>query len=491
MADLTDSEFLQVSPVQAGEARLIQLQSMAFDSFKDLYREVNAQGRAIGFRIGIRRSIRKPGNTEACAYYLECDRGRQAKQRGQGKKASSSRKEGCPWSAKAVCSKLLNQWVLTIRNPTHNHQMSRSVGQIPGFRRDGRNEAVLKDIENLSRQPALTAADIADQIQAAHSIRILPKDVSNEQQKMKEAMFEGRTAFQQFIYELEADPTISKRIGRQGNNSAAKIDRIFWTYRQNIDLWKANWVVISIDNTYKVNRHNMPLCQINGITALHTTFPVAYCLVSGEREEIFSWVLGQLKDIATAEGIPDPLVIISDFDKAFKRAARSVYGSSQHQICLWHVMKNVAFNVKKKWNGPLEGSVLVEAGNGAGNNIPDDDVDDIDESGASRDPGDDSARADNSRMAVAAATRLLEPSDQSIHLSSQVRNAHTATLQAQSTGSSRKYVDNPDGILLAWKAVVYADTEDDFWAAWSLLKAEFAEQPGRLDFVFSLCGLNS
>ena len=24
-----------------------------------------------------------------------------------------------------------------------------------------------------------------------------------------------------------------------------------------------------------------------------------------------------------------------------------------------------------------------------------------------------------------------------------------------------------------------------------LLKAEFAEQPGRLDFVFSLCGLNS
>ena len=110
-------------------------------------------------------------------------------------------------------------------------------------------------------------------------------------------MFEGRTAFQQFIYELEADPTISKRIGRQGNNSAAKIDRIFWTYRQNIDLWKANWVVISIDNTYKVNRYNMPLCQINGITALHTTFPVAYCLVSGEREEIFSWVLGQLKEV--------------------------------------------------------------------------------------------------------------------------------------------------------------------------------------------------
>jgi transposase-like protein len=73
-------------------------------------------------------------------------------------------------------------------------------------------------------------------------------------------------------------------------------------------------------------------------------------------------VLGRLKDLAAPEGIPDPLVIISDFDKAFKRAGRSVYGSSQQQICLWHVMKNVAFNVKKKWDGPLEGSVLAEAG---------------------------------------------------------------------------------------------------------------------------------
>jgi hypothetical protein len=32
------------------------------------------------------------------------------------------------------------------------------------FRRDGRSKAVLQDIEDLSRHPALTAVDIADQI---------------------------------------------------------------------------------------------------------------------------------------------------------------------------------------------------------------------------------------------------------------------------------------------------------------------------------------
>jgi hypothetical protein len=84
--------------------------------------------------------------------------------------------------------------------------MSRSVGLIPGFRRDDRSEAVLRDIEDLTCQPALTAADIANQTETAHGIRVLPKDVSNQQQKMKEAMFEGRTAFQQFPRKLEADP---------------------------------------------------------------------------------------------------------------------------------------------------------------------------------------------------------------------------------------------------------------------------------------------
>ena len=87
MTDLSDSEFLQVSQVQPGEPgeALIQLQSTAFDSFEDLYHEVKAKGQAIGFRIGIRRSIRKPGNADPCAYYLECDQ----RSSGRAKKAKA------------------------------------------------------------------------------------------------------------------------------------------------------------------------------------------------------------------------------------------------------------------------------------------------------------------------------------------------------------------------------------------------------------------
>ncbi|KAK5652986.1 hypothetical protein OQA88_9466 [Cercophora sp. LCS_1] len=78
---------------------------------------------------------------------------------------------------------------------------------------------------------------------------------------------------------------------------------------------------------------------------------VAYCLLlSGEKEGCFTWVLRILDE---AEPISLPQMIVSDFDKAFKKACR------QHQLCLWHIMNKVAFNVKKKWVGTLDGTSLA------------------------------------------------------------------------------------------------------------------------------------
>lgn len=58
-----------------------------------------------------------------------------------------------------------------------------------------------------------------------------------------------------------------------------------------------------------------------------------------------------MRRLAQDEGIPDPYVIISEYDRAFKNAATSVFpeDAEKQQICRWHVMKNVVHNIKKKW----------------------------------------------------------------------------------------------------------------------------------------------
>jgi hypothetical protein len=115
----------------------------------------------------------------------------------------------------------------------------------------------------------------------------------------------------------------------------------------------------------------MPLLQISGLTALHTTFNIAYYLLNCKTEDCFNWVFNCMKELLRINDISLRQVIISDYDKAFKKACRTSFNDGiQHSICLWNIMKNVAFNVKKKWEGQLEGTALGEQGN-SGSHLPD------------------------------------------------------------------------------------------------------------------------
>ena len=69
----------------------------------------------------------------------------------------------------------------------------------------------------------------------------------------------------------------------------------------------------------------MSLLQVTGTTALHTTFTVAFCLVSSEVQAAFEWPLEVLRDLAAQQRIPRPTVILSDMCVAFKNAANAVF----------------------------------------------------------------------------------------------------------------------------------------------------------------------
>ncbi|GJC90577.1 PKS-NRPS hybrid synthetase CHGG_01239 [Colletotrichum liriopes] len=108
-----------------------------------------------------------------------------------------------------------------------------------------------------------------------------------------------------------------------------------------------------MDATYNVNRFNPPLFEINGISAINSTFPIAYGLGPHEDEEYFTWCFRQLEELRQEVKISLPHVIISDFDKALKNAALAVYPNVQQRICLWHIINNVVKHAKAKWKGPI------------------------------------------------------------------------------------------------------------------------------------------
>ncbi|KAK4099180.1 hypothetical protein N658DRAFT_508831, partial [Parathielavia hyrcaniae] len=63
------------------------------------------------------------------------------------------------------------------------------------------------------------------------------------------------------------------------------------------------------------------------ITNLHTTFNVAFAIVNKEDEEAYTWLVERLENLRVTETV-------------------------DQQICLWHVLKNVQSEVKRKWNWP-------------------------------------------------------------------------------------------------------------------------------------------
>lgn len=108
----------------------------------------------------------------------------------------------------------------------------------------------------------------------------------------------------------------------------------------------------------------MPLAQITGVTRVNTTFHIAWALLLNERLVSYRWMLRQHETVANdtpdMRPIQEPLALVSDFDNSFRTACHIVYPGTWTQICCWHVMKNVAYNMRMKWNGSLKGRELEE-----------------------------------------------------------------------------------------------------------------------------------
>jgi hypothetical protein len=209
----------------------------------------------------------------------------------------------------------------------------------------------------------------------------------------------------------------------------------------------------------------MPLFQGTGITSLGSSFQAFFCLLSDEQEASYTWALEQYQEVLREYSIPDPLTLITDFDQGLKNAAKNIFPNTQQQICVWHIMKNVVHNIKKKWIGPLEGSRLVnslldEAQDTTKLGNPDQDTDD--------------------EIEDQLATELLHQIDQ-VALSGQVHEQQDdlIDLSVPEDPSNRDFSTDPDGILSAWKAVVYAGTEATFKRNWLVLQYEFKDQPSK------------
>lgn len=339
-----------------------------YETFDNLLDDVQTIAMAEGFALRIHRSVRRaPQNHECGQEYLRYDlscvcAGKPAPERPHRKRGEqASLKTDCPFEIRGIWRVQKHCWELETIRPDHNHPPHEKPQDLCAHRRHLRriDAAFELQVERLSRSGKMTASAIAKELKGLFDdkrgdgkMQITERDVENTQATLIMRKYGPFSSTQLFLEVLEQKENVSyHKIHRRDDH---RIDSIFWTYSSCISRWKRSPEILSFDCTYKVNRFNLPLLQITGVTTLHTTYMAAYCLVSSEDEEGFVFPLQQLKILAEMEGIPMPRVILSDFSQAFKNAASRVVPDAQQQLCLWHVIKNVQHYARTHWNGPVE-----------------------------------------------------------------------------------------------------------------------------------------
>ena len=102
--------------------------------------------------------------------------------------------------------------------------------------------------------------------------------------------------------------------------------------------------MLILDATYKTNKYKLPLLVITGVTALNTSFYVAFAFKKSEQTPDYVWVTEQLKELYDELHIPYPSVLLTDVQGALINACVTVFPTAAHMLCIWHVEKNITQN---------------------------------------------------------------------------------------------------------------------------------------------------
>ncbi|XP_074313619.1 protein FAR1-RELATED SEQUENCE 8-like [Silene latifolia] len=99
---------------------------------------------------------------------------------------------------------------------------------------------------------------------------------------------------------------------------------------------------VSYDATFLCNRYKMPFTPFVGVNHYGNTVVLASALISHEDAISFTWVFRRWLDCMGRA----PSVIITDQCKGIGKAVKDIFPNTPHRLCLWHMMRNGAKNLK-------------------------------------------------------------------------------------------------------------------------------------------------
>ncbi|KAI4356645.1 hypothetical protein L6164_000651 [Bauhinia variegata] len=163
------------------------------------------------------------------------------------------------------------------------------------------------------------------------------KDLYNyaeKQRKMKVSEGDAHSALNYLQGKADSDP---KFFVRHTIDDEGCLENLFWCDGHSQFDYKCFGEVIAFDATYKINKYNKPFVMFTGNNIIF-----ASALLVDESKETYIWVLEKLMEVMQDK---KPYAVVTDGDKAMRKAIEVVFPDACHCLCTWHLAKNATSNI--------------------------------------------------------------------------------------------------------------------------------------------------
>jgi len=299
------------------------------------------------------------GNTH---HLYACQRGSIRKSTALSR-SSSTTKLGCPW--KAVAKATLadgRKWRFELKTGCEHHEYHEgdSFDSRPILSTE--HKAFIATFTN---RAGISNRDVATSLRDQFpGVVFTMRQIRNYRYHLRKEAMAGYTPFQATMKLLDDEGVsyTSKWAKDSSGSDTTKPEGLFWTYKWCETMWAQGHYVQMYDNTYKTNNKGLAFFQVVSLNNLGMAFSCSFSLINNEKQEGFDWLMQQVDAHRRRIGAKPPCVTITDYNKAMKAAVAKVYPNAKPQICIFHINKNAALNIKRKWDKRAAAEVAAVMG---------------------------------------------------------------------------------------------------------------------------------
>ncbi|XP_009588261.1 protein FAR-RED IMPAIRED RESPONSE 1-like [Nicotiana tomentosiformis] len=311
------------------------------DIMFDFYKE---HARLSGFCI-VKRTSNKKGSDIVRHVQYGCDRSKKprnkhvTKMRNCRARINRILEENGSWRVSKVVKKYNHQLEPTLSRLMAGHRsLSKSLKRtivakdIVGLR-PSKNIRVAEVLAGSPENLGCTPKDCRKYILKSRKLQLQEGDA----QSLLKFFSDMRQKDREFYYYVDVD-------------SFGRLRNVVWVHSHSKVAYEEFHDVIFLDNTYLVNRYNMPFASFVGVNQHRQSILLGCALMSSEDitsyKMVLSTWLGALNNVC-------PLAIMTDQCDTIKAAINALMPNTVYRYCIWHIFAKLPM----KLSGVLDGKI--------------------------------------------------------------------------------------------------------------------------------------